>query len=120
MKPEAQMVEEKPVEVVAEVTTVQKEGKLQLDSADAQAAAESAIDKEWREIKLQNEQDRQQMNESAAPIQSFNHPLKFNEDGSLSFYWFDAHEENYGADIFIFGKVWQPEVNSFVSCALRV
>lgn len=46
--------------------------------------------------------------------------MKFNEDGSLSFYWFDAHEENYGADLYLFGKVWQPEVNAFVSCALRV
>ena len=38
----------------------------------------------------------------------------------MSFYWFDAHEENYGADIFLFGKVWQPEINSFVSCSIRV
>lgn len=43
-----------------------------------------------------------------------------NADGSLSFYWLDAHEENYGADIFLFGKIWQPEVNQFVSCAIQV
>ena len=48
------------------------------------------------------------------------YPLKFNDDGSLSFFWFDAHEENYGADIYLFGKVWQPEIKSFVSCSLKV
>lgn len=47
-------------------------------------------------------------------------PLAFNQDGSLSFFWFDAHEENTGADIFLFGKVYQPETKDFVSCALKV
>ena len=47
-------------------------------------------------------------------------PLHFNKDGTLSFYWFDAHEENNGQDLYIFGKVWQPEINQFVSCSLKV
>jgi DNA polymerase alpha subunit A len=46
--------------------------------------------------------------------------LPLNEDGSLSFYWIDAHEENHGTDLYLFGKIYQPEVKSFVSCALRV
>jgi len=54
------------------------------------------------------------------PVQNFEHQIKANEDGTLSFYWFDAHEENYGADIYLFGKVWQPEVKAFVSCSLQV
>jgi len=45
-----------------------------------------------------------------ATIQQLDHPLPLNPDGSLSFYWFDAHEENNGADLYIFGKVYQPEV----------
>jgi len=40
------------------------------------------------------------------PLQTFDYPIKSNDDGTLSFYWFDAHEENYGADIWLFGKVW--------------
>lgn len=51
---------------------------------------------------------------------SFEQQIPFNEDGTLSFYWFDAHEENFGADIYIFGKVYQPETKSYVSCALKV
>ncbi len=47
-------------------------------------------------------------------------PLPLNPDGSLGFFWIDAHEEQYGNEIYIFGKVWQPETNSFVSCTLQV
>lgn len=47
-------------------------------------------------------------------------PLSFNSDGTLSFFWFDAHEETYGSEVFLFGKVWQPETKSFVSCSLKV
>ena len=43
-----------------------------------------------------------------------------NPDGTLSFYWFDAHEENNGADLYIFGKIYQPEVKQFVSCSLKI
>lgn len=47
-------------------------------------------------------------------------PLPTNEDGSISFFWFDAHEEQQGTDFFLFGKVWQPQLNQFVSCSLKV
>jgi DNA polymerase alpha subunit A len=46
--------------------------------------------------------------------------LPLNEDGSLSFFWIDAHEETYGNEIYIFGKVWQPQLNQYVSCTLQV
>jgi DNA polymerase alpha subunit A len=47
-------------------------------------------------------------------------PLPCNKDGTLSFYWFDAHEENNGLDLYLFGKIWQPEIKQYVSCALRI
>lgn len=47
-------------------------------------------------------------------------PLPLNPDGSLNFFWIDAHEESFGNEIYIFGKVWQPQVNAFVSCTLQV
>ena len=53
-------------------------------------------------------------------LQQFDYPLPLNPDGTLSFYWFDAHEENNGADLYLFGKVYQPEVKQYVSCALKV
>lgn len=43
-----------------------------------------------------------------------------NENGTLSFYWIDAHEENNGADLYIFGKIYQPEVRQYVSCSIKV
>jgi hypothetical protein len=33
-------------------------------------------------------------------------PLSLKPDGSLAFYWFDAHEENNGLDLYLFGKVY--------------
>jgi hypothetical protein len=53
---------------------------------------ESAIDRDWKEIKMQNEQDRSQYS-TDAQFKNTEYPLKFNDDGSLSFFWFDAHEE---------------------------
>ncbi len=43
-----------------------------------------------------------------------------NADGSLSFYWIDAHEENNGSELYVFGKILQKEVNQYVSCCLKV
>jgi hypothetical protein len=69
-------------------------------------AQESLIEKEWKEIRLQNEKERQSMMETSTQFKSTEYPLKLNQDGSLSFYWFDAHEEAMGSDIYLFGKVW--------------
>ena len=38
-------------------------------------------------------------------------PLPLETDGTLQFFWIDAHEEQGGAEIFLFGKIWQPELN---------
>ena len=86
-----------------------QQAKETLEIPQKDAADETAIEKEWKEVKKQNELERAQMmdqNRTSQQFQNFDHPLKFNEDGSLSFFWFDAHEENYGADIYLFGKVW--------------
>lgn len=53
-------------------------------------------------------------------LKSFEHPLPLNPDGTLSFFWIDAHEENHGADLYLFGKVFQPETKSYVSCSLKI
>jgi len=53
-------------------------------------------------------------------LQQFEYPLPLNADGTLSFYWFDAHEENNGTDLYLFGKVYQPELKQHVSCALKI
>lgn len=44
--------------------------------------------------------------ESASIINQNEYPLPLNADGSLSFYWIDAHEENNGTDLYIFGKIF--------------
>lgn len=43
-----------------------------------------------------------------------------NPDGTLSFFWIDAHEEQQGSEFFLFGKIWQPQLNQYVSCSLKV
>jgi len=47
-------------------------------------------------------------------------PLPVNENGTLNFFYIDAHEEAQGAEIYLFGKIWQPQINSFISCTLQV
>ena len=90
------------------------------EAAGASAApVESALEKDWREIKQQNEQEKNTY-DTEAQFKNTEYPLKFNDDGSLSFFYFDAHEESYGGEIYLFGKVWQPETNQFVSCSLKV
>ena len=73
-------------------------------------------------MKEKNEQLNNQLNSNdpSATLQSFDYDLPLNEDGSLSFYWFDAHEENHGADLYLFGKIYQPEIKAFISCSLRI
>lgn len=66
---------------------------------------------------LMNSDAQKQMN---SLDQSQELPLPLNPDGSLNFFWIDAHEEQYGNEIYIFGKVWQPQVNAYVSCTLQV
>lgn len=60
------------------------------------------------------------MQNQREPLQNFNYPVSLNQDGTLSFFWFDGHEENYGADLYLIGKVWQPEIKSYVSCSIIV
>ena len=80
----------------------------------------SNIEEDWKKLKLQNQQLNNEIRTTDASMQLSSHNLPLNADGSLSFFWIDAHEEIYGSDIFLFGKVWQPELRTFVSCSLKI
>lgn len=71
-------------------------------------AQETAVEKEWKEIRMQQEREKEAIMQTSDKFKSTEYPLELNKDGTLSFYWFDAHEEAMGADIWLFGKVWQP------------
>ena len=71
--------------------------KAEVAGASA-APDESALEKDWREIKQQNEQEKNTY-DTEAQFKNTEYPLKFNDDGTLSFFYFDAHEESYGGEI---------------------
>ena len=48
------------------------------------------------------------MNVDNTTLQQQDLPLPLNPDGTLSFFWIDAHEEAQGAEIYLFGKIFQP------------
>lgn len=47
-------------------------------------------------------------------------PLPLNDDGTLSFFYIDAHEEQNGHEIYLFGKVYHKQMQSYVSCTILV
>ena len=115
--------EQEPVQIQTSTPpSVEIMPQVQTDEpmAPKKDAQESAIEKEWKKVREQSLVDKAQVNQQQVPFQSFDHQLHYNEDGTLSFFWFDAHEENYGADLYLFGKVWQPQIKSFVSCAIKI
>ena len=57
-------------------------------------------------IKKQNEISRENAVDTLDTITQQEYKIPYNNDGSISFYWFDAHEENNGQDIYLFGKVY--------------
>ena len=65
-------------------------------------------DDDWQALKNQNQHLNSELRNMDPNIASNvqDYPLPLNEDGSLSFYWIDAHEENNGADLYIFGKIF--------------
>ncbi len=65
---------------------------------------------EWSQLKQQNQEQNNEIRSvnTELALNAKDYPLPLNSDGSLSFYWIDAHEENNGADLYIFGKVFQP------------
>ena len=70
----------------------------------------SNIEEDWRRLKQQNLDLNNEIRTTDAnqTLNSQDLPLPLNADGSLSFFWIDAHEEQFGTDFFLFGKVWQP------------
>ena len=53
-------------------------------------------------------------------LNNFDMQLPYNQDGSLSFFWFDAHEETHSSDLYLFGKVFNPQQRSWISCSLKI
>ena len=82
----------------------------------------TSIEDDWKKLKLQNAHSNTEAQKTniQGTLSSYDLPLPVNADGSLNFFWFDAHEENYGAEIYLFGKVWQPQIQSFMSCCLVI
>lgn len=77
---------------------------------------------DWRKIKSRNSEINRNFataNENAARMGN-NHPIPIGKDGKLNFFWTDAHEENHGADIYLFGKVFVPQSKSYQSCCIIV
>jgi hypothetical protein len=104
--------DEAAAKAVAEIEAAeeqqQEQSNVEMESdSKPKVATIDPLNAEWETLNKRNEQDRV-VSEANTGMQ---HPVKYNDDGSLSFYWFDAHEETYGADIYLFGKVWQPETN---------
>ena len=85
-------------------------------------AKETSMEDDWQKLKIQNQllNSENAKIEAAAALQGQDLPLAYNEDGSLNFFWIDAHEEGNGQEIYLFGKVWQPQVNAYVSCTLLI
>ena len=71
----------------------------------------SSIEDEWRKLKIQNQilNTDFRRTDVDATLKFQDLPLPFESDGSLQFFWIDAQEELGGAEIFLFGKIWQPE-----------
>lgn len=64
------------------------------------------IDEDWKQVKTESEQYNNELKSYGSMALQESLPLKFNDDNTLSFFWIDAHEENMGADIYLFGKVF--------------
>eukprot|EP00048_Salpingoeca_helianthica_P009471 m.135750 g.135750 ORF g.135750 m.135750 type:complete len:1505 (+) comp14876_c1_seq4:44-4558(+) len=81
----------------------------------SKATVESAED--WTRVRDQNQ------NTEVADVQvdSSRLPLVTLEDGTqvLRMYWLDAYEGEHGL-VYLFGKVWMPDVKAFLSCCVTV
>lgn len=67
-----------------------------------------SVEEEWRQLKIQNHvlnTENRSINVDAT-LKFQDMPLSFEGDGTLQFFWTDAHEEQNGAEIFLFGKIW--------------
>lgn len=106
------------------VKSIQSKTTPQQQFANKSLTPAKVVDDEWSQLKQQNQEFNNEIRsvDTHAALNAKDYPLPLNPDGSLSFYWIDAHEENNGngADLFIFGKVFQPQVNQYVSCSIKV
>ena len=78
------------------------------EQAKPQVQANNTTEQDWKNLKQQNADLNNEIRttDAAGTLNSQDLPLPLNPDGSLSFFWIDAHEEQFGTDFFLFGKVW--------------
>ena len=77
--------------------------------SEPQQQAKPSVEDDWMKLKIQNQLTS--TDNSRMPFDTtVDLPLPLNPDGSLSFFWIDAHEEQQGNEIYLFGKVWQPQI----------
>ena len=74
-----------------------------------QRASEPQINTdEWEKIKRQNAILNTNLGRTDvdATLKNADLALPLESDGTLQFFWIDAHEEQGGAEIYLFGKIW--------------
>mmetsp|Transcript_30842 Transcript_30842/g.22431 ORF Transcript_30842/g.22431 Transcript_30842/m.22431 type:complete len:210 (+) Transcript_30842:665-1294(+) len=86
--------------------------------------AKDLIEDDWKKLKLANSSHNNDMrgaeSSSSALLNNADGPLPLNKDGTLSFFWFDAHEETQSGDIYLFGKIFNPQQRCYTSCSLKI
>lgn len=79
------------------------------------------VDEDWEKIKLQNQERNEQFNTVDYSQINQKKELPLNDDGSLSIFWYDAHEEFAGdGTVYIFGKCYDQKVKKFMSISLQI
>lgn len=76
--------------------------------------------KEWRNVKQANADKNRNFGNTRIEESKASNVLPTDQDGKLSFFWTDAHEENFGAEIYLFGKVYVPATRNYQSCCVIV
>ncbi len=79
------------------------------------------VDQEWEDIKAKNQVENEQFNKTDFDTLNQKKELPLNQDGSLSIFWYDAHEE-YGDHgvVYLFGKCYNDKTRKFSSVCVQV
>jgi hypothetical protein len=77
---------------------------------------------EWRTMKFDNQKMSKFLGSAQEDASRIGHniPLPINKDKQMQFFWTDAHEENFGADVYLFGLVMDPKTKKLNSCCVTV
>ena len=87
----------------------------------SESTAKTPAANEWQRIKRENFKENQEFNATDEQhLLGDKKNLPLNEDGSLSVFWFDAHEEsNTTGEIYLFGKI-RLRTGKLASCCVTV